>query len=52
MKLPQVIDADDVGIIAKGVILYALAVLALLGFAAALGLAWVVFQTAGGLSCC
>ncbi len=49
MKLPQVIDADDVGIIAKAVILVALAIGGILALALALGLAWTVFRLAGGL---
>ncbi len=49
MKLPQVMDADDVSIIAKGLILCVLAAAALLGLAATLGLAWALFQIAGGV---
>ena len=49
MKLPQVMDADDVSIIARGLILCVLAAAALLGLAATLGLAWVVFRVVGGL---
>lgn len=49
MKLPSVIDADDVGIIARGVILAVLAVGGVLVVALALGLAWAVFRMAGGL---
>ncbi len=49
MKLPQVMDADDVGIIAKGIILVALAIGGILALALALGLAWTVFRLAGGI---
>ena len=49
MKLPEIIDAEDVGILAKGAILAALAVAALIIAAGASGLAWTVFRLAGGL---
>ena len=49
MKLPEVMDDDDWNAIAGGIIYFVLAVVALLGFAAAVGLAWVVFRLAGGL---
>lgn len=49
MNLPSIIDADDVGIIAKGVVLFALASAGVLGIAATLGLAWLVFRLAGGI---
>ncbi len=49
MKLPQVMDSEDVGIIAKGIILVALAIGGILALALALGLAWTVFRLAGGL---
>ena len=53
MKLPQIVDAEDVSIILRTTILFALGMVSmtavLLGLAAILGLAWVVFQLAGGL---
>ena len=49
MKLPQIIDAEDVGIIAQGAIYSVLMALFIVGFAATLGLAWLVFKVAGGL---
>ncbi len=49
MKLPPVIDADDVGHFVQGVIYVALAIGGILALALALGLAWTVFRLAGGL---
>ena len=49
MKLPPIMDAEDVGIIAKGAILAALASGGLVAGAAAFGLAWTVFKVVGGL---
>ena len=49
MKLPPIMDAEDVGIIAKGLILTALASGGLVVAAAAFGLAWTVFKVVGGL---
>jgi hypothetical protein len=49
MKPPRLMDADDVGILARGVLLAALAAFALLALAGVAGLAWAVFRLAGGL---
>ena len=49
MKLPPIMDADDVGIIAKAAVLGSLVGVAMIGVSAVLGLAWTVFRMAGGL---
>ena len=49
MKLSEIIDAEDVTITAKVVILAALASGGLVVAAAAFGLAWTVFKVVGGL---
>ena len=49
MKLPAIIDAEDIGIIAKAAILASLAGLALVAAAGVAGLAWTVFKIVGGL---
>ena len=49
MKLSEIIDAEDVGIIAKAAILAALASGGLVVAAAAFGLAWTGFKVVGGL---
>jgi hypothetical protein len=48
MKLPQLMDADDYLILARGGILCVLALSLLVALAAAVGLAWLVFQWAAG----
>ena len=48
MKLSEIIDAEDVGIIAKAAILAALASGGLVVAAAAFGLAWTVVRLFGG----
>ena len=49
MKLSEIIDAEDVGIIAKVAILAGLASGGLVVAAAAFGLAWTVFKVLGGI---
>ena len=49
MKLSEIIDAEDVGIIAKVALLAGLASGGLIAAAAAFGLAWTVFKVVGGL---
>ena len=49
MKLPPIIDAEDVGILAKAAILATLAAGTLVAAAGVTGLAWAVFKLAGGL---
>ena len=49
MKLPQIVDAEDVGIIAKGTILLGLLVAVVLVLAATAGAAVQVFRAVGGL---
>ena len=49
MSDDAIIDDDDRRDFAKGVILFALALAAVLALAATVGLAWAVFQWAGGL---
>ena len=44
----DVIDAEDVGIIAKGTILFALLVVTVLAAALTAGTAWRLFEIAGG----
>ena len=45
----QIIDRDDVRIIAQGIILGAMVLVGLIVISAGLGLAWAVFRTTGGL---
>ena len=45
IHIPAIIDAEDIGILGTGIIYAALFV----GAAGAAGLAWTVFQWAGGL---
>ena len=49
MKLPQVIDAEDVRIAFHGLAYAAIAAFIIVGVAATAGLAWTVFRLAGGL---
>lgn len=42
-------DADDLGIIAKGTILFVMLAVVLLALAGVAGLAWTVFRLTGGL---
>lgn len=49
MKLPQLMDADDVGILARAVILCALAAFVLVVAAGFAVMAWAVFRVAGGV---
>ncbi len=49
MKLPQIVDADDLGILAKGAILAAIAGAGAIFASAVFGVAWTVFKIAGGL---
>ncbi len=49
MKLPSIIDAEDVGIIGKGIVLISLAGAAMIVASAVFGLAWTVFRLFGGL---
>ena len=49
MKLPKVMDVEDVGIIAQGFAYAVLAAAMLVGLAGAVGLAWTVLRLAGGL---
>ena len=49
MNLPQVMDAEDVGIIVSVIVAGVGITVAIVGLAAALGLAWTVFRMTGGL---
>lgn len=49
MKLPQVMDAEDAGIIARGAILFVLLSTLVLASAAVLATSWRVFEAIGGV---
>ena len=49
MKLPPIMDAEDVGVILAGFVFAISITGVMVGFAAVLGLAWTVFKLAGGL---
>ena len=49
MKIPKIMDADDVGIIAQSFAYAVIAAALLVGLAGAVGLAWTVLRVAGGL---
>lgn len=49
MKLLDIIDADDVGILAKGAILAAIAGAGAIFASAVFGVAWTVFKLLGGI---
>ena len=49
MKIPQVMDAEDVGVILRAIVVGVGIPVAIVGLAATLGLAWTVFRVTGGL---
>ena len=49
VKLPQVMDAEDVGVMLTAAVYAIGATATIVGLAAALGLAWTVFRMTGGL---
>ena len=49
MKLPPIMDADDVGMIGRFAVIASLAGVTMIGASAVFGLAWTVFRLAGGL---